>query len=330
MLLDIILRIIFWAVLVYAAQYVLLKLIPRSFMTLLGAGIITALILFAIVAPANPAARTARELLKVLVTPLGLSIVLLAITFRKGIGKVEKPILAAFSILFVLSTPLGAGFLANYYEGSAIAQAQATAPASDAIVLLGWDTTERVQSNGTTDIQLSESSDRLLLASALYQNGAAPEIIVSAGPRSSRLPSEAQDIQQILVEDFGIPAGAIRLEERGLDIRTSAEGVKNLLDPSYNNDVSIVLVSSAIHSTRAERTFVGLGFDVTPRSTDFGRFKLASQNLLPVGGQSFAAAFEEIVASLIPSVESLSVSTNAVVELVSNFYYYMRGWIPGF
>jgi len=120
----------------------------------------------------------------------------------------------------------------------------------DAIVVLG-----AAQYNGRPSPVLSARLDHAL---ALYDDGTAPLIVLTGGKMQGDAFTEAEAGQAHL-EERGVPASAILLENEGQDTFTSMEGVAALLDGSGVG--RILLVSDGFHLLRAELMARHFGFD---------------------------------------------------------------------
>ena len=192
----------------------------------------------------------------------------------------------------------------------------------EAIVLLGWQGNDSYPTQ-RSDTSLAEGSDLVLHTRDLYFGGAAPRIIVSAGPRydytvSDIAPNEGQAINRALI-DLGVSTGDIIVDKKGRGIHSSARNVAALMD-RFGIEKDIILVSTALSAERALETFQEFDMTVTPSPA-------AYRTVQPVTGVDFLLPQ---VHELIPSVEGLEFSTVVIDEFFHSVYYLLRGWIsPG-
>lgn len=334
-------RVLVWLLVALIVYYVLLQWIPKQYLTFIGGLLILAITVMAFLNPNEPIVSAGWSILSFPLKPVGMSIVLLSL----GLGKLKKgsitnvgknQIWAAFIILLLSSIPVLAYGLAQQaeLEGLQLEQrrqqiCQGVCPAdvapaaqrtAGAIVVLGQGTTQAYLPY-RTQIQLTETGDRILYAAQLYRDqvslGNNPIVIVSAGPRleitGNR--SEATDIASLL-SNMGVPQDRIVIEPRGLDVRTSAVAVAEVLQRRGIVPRRVILVSSGLNIRRANLSFANLGVQVIPRPTDFYTF------------QAGAVPSRRLqVTDFIPSVEALTVTTRVVDEYLSSIYYFLRGWL---
>ncbi|NET53811.1 MAG: YdcF family protein [Merismopedia sp. SIO2A8] len=203
---------------------------------------------------------------------------------------------------------------------------------------MGQGTTQaRVLPDGQRQVQLTEKSDRILHTDRIFQQqralGANPIIIVSAGPRpawqgnGSQI-SEANDIAQVLTQ-LGVPQDRIVPEPFSLNMHSSAEQVKRILEERGLVNGRIFVVTSGINSRRSRLTFANVGLTVVPQPTDFQGSQLAARPETTVTAQPFLGSnfLPPIrVESFVPSVEALTVTTKVWEETLIRIYYILRGW----
>lgn len=153
----------------------------------------------------------------------------------------------SISILIALAIPLYVLLIAGavYWQ----ARTDEARPA-DAIIVLG-----AAQYNGRPSPVLSA---RLEHALRLYDHGVAPLIVLTGGRAEGDVYTEAEAGQTYL-EERGVPASALLLENQGRDTWTSLEGVATLLSGTEVH--RIVVVSDGFHLLRAELMARHLGFE---------------------------------------------------------------------
>ncbi|PSB24129.1 YdcF family protein [Stenomitos frigidus] len=187
-------------------------------------------------------------------------------------------------------------------------------------------------------IQLTDKADRLFYAAELYRQNPNSQIVISAPRRLDRktkdgetkeMVSEAKDIQTFLNQSLNVPCEAMRfLDHDGVSIRRSAENVKKILDDNkinYGNQLTVI--NTAMSTERTYRTFREVfGFYPVARPTDFYTLPARSKldNLAPerdlVEPQLQATDF-------LPSIDALTLGSQAIEEFSSSIYYFLRGWI---
>lgn len=219
-------QVLLWIVVGLVGWYVILKGLPRPFLSLLVLLLILAILALAFVQGPPSEGGVLEALWRVIsfpLTPFGLGLILLLMLLspRVKLGKwASRWVSLALILLALSSVPIVANYLAQELEYEAIEQVQATQPlpagARRVIVLLGNGTTRLfvrprqgtppTAPPGQTDrpiapasydiisqqpVQVTEKADLLMYTAQLYQQEAAagtnPLIVVSAGPRYERI-----------------------------------------------------------------------------------------------------------------------------------------------
>jgi uncharacterized SAM-binding protein YcdF (DUF218 family) len=322
-------QVLLWLLITVIIYNLLLKVIPRAYLTLLGGFLLFAIIVLAFFFPTNDLVAAAWRVLSFPLKPVGATILLLGLALNQGL-KNRNPIVAALLILLLSSMPFFSNLLAQGLElGEASRTAgtgAVTAPAGrpvGAIAVLGQGTT-RANLPPRTQVQLTDTGDRILYAARLYRDqvsaGNTPLVIVSAGPREDLVgtgnqAAEGNDVANVLTQ-LGVPRSQIVIESRSRDLRSSAVEVDRILRSRGLGGSRVLLVTSAINSDRARRTFSQVGINVTSRPTDFYTIQPRTRERFNIGVQSF-----------VPSVESLTVTTRIVEEFYTRIYYFLRGWL---
>lgn len=306
-------QVLLWLLITVIIYNLLLKVIPRAYLTLLGGFLLFTIIVLAFFFPNDTLVRTAWSVLSFPLKPVGATIVLIAAALNQGL-KNRNLIVAALMILLLTSIPFVSTVLARPLELGAFprtAPAATTAPAG-AIVVLAQGTTQP-SLPPRTQIQLTdEGSNRLRRAAQLYQEqvsaGNQPVVIASAG-------QEANNVATVL-NQFGVPQGQIVVESRSRDLRTSAEQVNAILRSRAIQDRPVFLVTSAINSRRASLAFSQVGVNVVTQPANFVSTEPGTREARNITVESF-----------IPSVDALSVSTRILEEFYTTIYYSLRGWL---
>jgi len=212
-------------------------------------------------------------------------------------------------LLLVLSAPTVEGALTESLERQFPDSEIAQIPPAPAVVVLGG--TIHMPSREHRASELIESSDRLLVAYRLYRAGKAPVVVCSGGNNPVGDYSHAQPeavVMSQLLEEWGIPASAVEVENGSINTRENALLTMRLLQP--RGITSIILVTSALHMPRAAATFRKAGFQVTPAPADFHT------------GWGEPMLLER----WLPSARSVGESERALHEWLGMWVYRWRGW----
>lgn len=185
-------------------------------------------------------------------------------------------------------------------------------PQAEAIVVLGGGTRPRIAPRPWYEV--NEAGDRILYGSWLYKQGKAPLIIVTGG-RAEWLGDggnpESEDMAAI-AEFLGVPSRAIIQESQSFNTRDNAVNTKQILAQRGIN--KILLVTSALHMPRSMEIFRKIGIESIAVPTDF----LSVQNENTKG---LAAVLD-----LLPTVDALRNTTNAIKEYIGLLVYQLAGW----
>lgn len=194
-------------------------------------------------------------------------------------------------------------------------------------------------------VQMTDHGNRIVYAAKLYQEatGRNPLIIISAGRRYDRKQqqgetpeeiAEAQDIQTMLTQTFGVPANAMIQDREEFGIHSSADNVQKLLrDQGINYGRQLILIGSALNMNRAALTFEEVfnqeGTCIVARPTDFLTVPRADRLKGILQGRDLVER-ELHVTDILPSAEAFYVSSQAYQEYLTSFYYFLRRWIRPF
>ena len=272
------------------------------------------------------------KLLPLFFYPLGLSSLLIAIalvillwkpkrsrnagTDSRGINLVRKnrivSILLGFALIILLlsSNEIFSKWLVRSLEWQYLPTGEL--PQAEAIVILGGGTRPRISPRPWYEI--NEAGDRILYGSLLYKQGKAPLLVVTGG-RAEWLGEggnpESEDMAAI-AELIGVPSNAIIQESQSFNTRDNAVNTKQILSQKGIN--KILLVTSALHMPRSMKIFRKVGFESIPAPTDF----LTVNNENSKGWAT--------VLDLLPSVDALKNTTNAIKEYIGLLIYQIAGW----
>jgi uncharacterized SAM-binding protein YcdF (DUF218 family) len=214
---------------------------------------------------------------------------------------------AAFLGLWLASMPALAERLAAALENAHPGAPMAEIAPADAILLLGGATRPAIPPRELPE--LNESADRIVLAARLLRAGKAPVIVVSSGrmPWEAELPPEADGIASLL-QELGVPAGAIVRETGSANTHENCVNSKRLLDARGARDV--LLVTSAIHMRRAFATCRTAGLSLRAAPADF-----------------WVVGDDASTLDVVPDMEALLVTHLALRERLGFWVYERRGWI---
>ncbi|GAB4322382.1 MAG: hypothetical protein OHK0047_05770 [Leptolyngbyaceae cyanobacterium] len=192
-------------------------------------------------------------------------------------------------------------------------------------------------------VQMTAHGNRIVYAAKLYQEstGRNPLIIISAGRRYDRKKhegetweeiSEAQDIQTMLTQTFGVPANAMIQDREEYNIRSSAVNVQKLLrDQGINYGRQLILVASALNMNRAALTFEEVFNQdcIVVRPTDFLTVPSPDRLRGILQGRDLVERDLQVT-DILPSAEAFYISSQAYQEYLNSFYYFLRRWIRPF
>ncbi|MBD2577072.1 YdcF family protein [Oscillatoria sp. FACHB-1406] len=256
------------------------------------------------------------KLLPIFLFPLGFACLLLIIAlillwFRSR--------WATFPVAFALIALL---LSSNGWTSNAVVRSLETQnlpaeiPTADAIIVLGGAL--RPISPPRTTVEVSEQGDRALYAAYLYKQQKAPYIIASGGRVQWRGggPSEASDMADFL-NAVGVPRSAILLEPDSLNTYENAANTRKIIE--QRGFKQILLVTSALHMPRSLAIFKKQGIQALPAPTDF----LVTQLLL----EEPSAGIEGFILNLLPEVDRLQRTTQAIKEYVGFGIYRLKGWL---
>lgn len=262
------------------------------------------------------------KFLPLFVYPLGMACVLLtlALLVRRSSQWQTRLIAVTLALLWLGGNRLVAMTLARSLEWryAPAPDAASTLPHADAIVVLGGAT--RTPGYPRPTAEVNEAGDRLLYAAWLYNQGAAPVIVLSGGaaPWSGPQGISEAEVMAGLLQRLGVPETALWLETTSWNTYENAGASLDLL--KAHNVESIILVTSAIHMPRAYATFACPEIDVTPAPTDFwvsqAEWDYYTQPTLSIQ-----------LMNLLPSAQDLLLTTQAIKEYIGMVVYSVRGWL---
>jgi len=252
--------------------------------------------------------------------PAGLTFLLLALALllRRHPRWQTRLIAVALVVLWLGGNRLTTMAVVRTLERRHVPPPDAGIPQAGAIVVLGGGT--RSPEYPRPMAEVGEAGDRVLYAGYLYQNGAAPLIVVSGAAlpwNGQNRPTEAEAMVDLLMLT-GVPRDAIVLEPHARNTYENAiESLKILDDLGVDN---IILVTSALHMPRAYAIFAQLPLTVIPAPTDYA-FTQADWDLYTQPKLSAQ------LLNLVPNADNLEVMTRALKEYIGIVVYRLRGWL---
>jgi len=240
------------------------------------------------------------KLLPLLLSPLFFLVVVavLALWFRRrGLA------ITSLVVLWLCSLPVVADTLWRAIEQHALRPAVATAPAAQAVVVLGgmtWD----IRGEQGMETEWNENADRFWAGLDLYKAGKAPRLFLMAGrlPWEKNQKTEGHWLKEKAVE-LGVPAENIWLSPEVQNTFQEAQAVAKELPRG-----TILLVTSAFHMPRARALFEAQGLSVLPFPVDFR-----------------VVENETTLLDFLPNPGALETTTSAMRELLGRAYYWLRG-----
>ena len=177
---------------------------------------------------------------------------------------------------------------------------------ADAIVVLAQGTLPADTPRQRVEVQ--DEADRMLYAAMLYQQQAAPLIIISGGE------TQVASARTLLLE-LGVPAEAIQVQDKSDNMRDDAALTAPIL--AVQNVKHILLVTSAIQMDRAYLAFNQLGIEVTPAPADYKASLQDWENLT-------AWNWRSIVTNLMPTPEAFNQSVAVLWEYMGLTFYRLK------
>ncbi|HWI81427.1 YdcF family protein [Ramlibacter sp.] len=174
-------------------------------------------------------------------------------------------VLAALAWLWLWSMPVASHALRGWLEAQAGPRTIDALPAAPAMVVLGG-AMRGARPPLRPDPDLGSAADRVWHAARLYRAGKAPLVVLSGGSARPGQAPEAQVMGQLLSE-LGVPATALATEPRSITTTENAAYTAQLLRQRHIG--RILLVTSALHMSRARALFERQGLEVIPAPTDY-------------------------------------------------------------
>ena len=200
--------------------------------------------------------------------------------------------------LWAWSMPVLSLWLRGTLEDQFAQRPLSRVPQAQALVLLGGGVSP--PSGRARDINLGAAADRVWYAARLFHAGKAPLLLLSGGSDPQRHAFSEARAMAVFLQDLGVPAQALVLEEDSRNTLENAAFSAKLLNERGIRHV--LLVTSALHMPRALALFSAQGLQVEPAPTDF------EADSLPPGGLAW-----------LPDAEALDGSGRAMKEWVGKW-----------
>ena len=202
------------------------------------------------------------------ISPLGIALLLGSLAWLLGaLGRRRLALaLGAVALLWLCAwaTPMASHALRAHLEAAHPPLPLSAVPQAQAIVVLGGAMAP--PEAGLPYPNLGSAADRLWHAARLYHAGKAPVVLLSGG--SDLTISEHPEAVAMgrLLQDLGVPASALLVEGGSRTTEQNARYGATLL--RQHGVQHVLLVTSALHMTRAQRHFEAQGLQVVPVATD--------------------------------------------------------------
>jgi uncharacterized SAM-binding protein YcdF (DUF218 family) len=258
------------------------------------------------------------KLLPLFVYPLGLAcgLLVVALGLRRRSRWWTRLVALALVLLWLGGNKLVSLTLARSLEWRVPPLSEV--PSAEVILVLGGATRSGADPRPLPEI--GEAGDRLLYAAWLYQQGAAPRVLVSGGRAAWVSPSSHAEAEHMatLLGLMDVPREAIWLETESRNTYENAVESVEILEREGVDRV--ILVTSALHMPRATRVFDRFDLDVIPAPTDYW---VTEQEWAFYTQPNLGVQFLH----LFPRADSLDVTTRAVKEYIGMVVYRLRGWL---
>ena len=215
------------------------------------------------------------KLVTCLLSPLGSSLCLLGLALFLAWRRRSRLATACGALamvwLWAWSMPVLSLWLRGTLEDQFAQRPLSRVPQAQALVLLGGGVSP--PSGKAADINLGAAADRVWYAARLFHAGKAPLLLLSGGSDPQRHAFSEARAMAVFLQDLGVPAPALVLEEDSRNTLENAVFCAKLLKARGIRHV--LLVTSALHMPRALALFSAQGLQVEPAPTDFEADSLA-------------------------------------------------------
>ncbi len=258
------------------------------------------------------------KLLSLLIYPLGLvTIIIIIVLIIEKRQKFPRGLMILGLVLLWLASNRWVSYgLARSLEWRNLPPE--SAPSAEVIVLLGGGTEPGEPPRPMAEV--NAAGDRVLYATKLYQQDAAPLILASGGNVAfiTDIKSTPAGEMTELLMLMGVPRDAILQQPKSQNTYEDALFSAELLAELEVGEV--ILVTSAMHMPRAKALFENQGITVIPAPTDF---TITEQNWR----RTFTPSVGEGLILLLPNASALNLTTNVIKEYIGMLVYSLRGWM---
>lgn len=334
---ELLTQILLWLLIGVIAWYILKQFIQPAFYTTLGFLVMVGLLVVAFFEPETSVVSEAWSILSLPLRPLGFGLFTLIMIIKWSEVKFDAKTLQnrqlwVFLTLFISSMPVTAYWLSQQVEQPVAEGIRSTSGQTAPVMVVLAQGTTLPQIPPRTQIELTETGDRLRYASDVYFRNGGPIMIVTGNRRSNvqgdgPLLQENNEVVSVLTS-LGVPQGSIIVKNDSGSIKASADAVRSVLTDEAQGLTgvrSLILVSSALEMQRATATFeknlADLGGDggvrIIPRATDF--YTVQEEG-------NFRHKYR-VPEDLIPSERALAQTGDLIQEYLTQIYYLLRGWL---
>lgn len=251
------------------------------------------------------------KLIPLFFMPLGASLLvilaILLLLFRKR-GAALLLLVLHVLLLSLCSTPVVSDYLVAKWERRFAPVKAGESASADAAIVLGGAVEGPVPPG--VEENLGDGVDRLLRASRLYKSGKVERILVSGGnlPWLDVPVPEAEVMKNLLIE-WGVPEGAILVEDKSRNTRENAVNARRMLVAGKIEGA--LLVTSALHMPRAMAVFRRAGVPVVASPTDYLAVDRGPREIM----------------DYLPDAGALRNTTALLREVAGMLYYKLNGWV---
>lgn len=186
----------------------------------------------------------------------------------------------AVLLLIVLSTGAGSRLLVRPLELRSLPLSAPALSHAEAIVILGGGRLRAAPEDGGRDLPSPQTLVRLRHGAQLQRQTSLP-ILVSGGAPDGGSESEAELMARSLREDFRVPVKWIE----GSSDNTAQNAMRSAAQLKQVGITNVLLVTDALHMSRAKVIFRTTGLNITPAPTGFIALKpFTADDFIPSAG----------------------------------------------
>ena len=334
---DLLTQILLWLLIGVIAWYLLKQFIQPAFYTTLGFLVMVGLLVVAFFKPDANIVSEAWSVLSLPLRPLGLALFFLIMMIgwkdvKFDAKTFQNQQLWVLIILFVSSMPATAYWCGQQLESEVVKELEATAGQSAPVMVLLAQGTTLPQVPPRTQIEFTDSGDRVRYAAELFLRTGSQIMIVTGANRPDLEANRQESLRETnevsaVLQGLGVPGSSLIVDDKSNSIQSSAAAVERILtnpDQGLTGVRSLYVVSSALNIQRVKATFeqtlskIGdKGVTVIPRATDF----------YSVQEEGEPRHKYRIPQDLIPDEHALARTSDIIQEYFGRIYYFLRGWL---